>query len=105
MHRIRTNCIQTKLYPDKRDCHTHALGMERLNAQEDIRHQRRPLLPDEFAKLVESARSSGTKITDAGLVHLRGLANLEVLTLLETQVTGAGVIGLSKALPDCEILH
>ena len=26
------------------------LGMERLNAQEDIRHERRALLPDEFAK-------------------------------------------------------
>ena len=35
------------------------LGMARLNAQEDVRHQRRALLPKEFEKLVKSARSSG----------------------------------------------
>ncbi len=37
-------------------------GMKRLNAQEDIRHERRALLPDEFGKLVQSARSSGISI-------------------------------------------
>jgi len=57
-----------------------------------------------LAKL-QNLTLSYTKITDAGLVHLRGLANLEVLTLLETQVTDAGVADLQKALPDCEILH
>lgn len=37
-------------------------GLERLNAQEDIRHERRALLPDEFDMLVQSARSSGVSI-------------------------------------------
>lgn len=34
-------------------------GMERLNSEVDIRHQRRALSPEEVAQLVESARSSG----------------------------------------------
>ena len=38
------------------------LGMARLNAQEDLRHDRRALLPEEFEKLVRSARSSGISI-------------------------------------------
>ena len=38
------------------------LGMGRLNAQEDIRHQRRALLPEEFGSLVQSARNSGVSI-------------------------------------------
>ena len=38
------------------------LGMARLNAQEDVRHQRRALLPKEFEKLIKSARSSGVSI-------------------------------------------
>jgi len=37
-------------------------GMKRLNAQEDIRHERRALLPEEFGMLVKSARSSGISI-------------------------------------------
>ena len=43
------------------------------------------------------------EITDAGLVHLKGLANLQGLTLGGTQVTVAGVAELQKALPNCEI--
>ena len=38
------------------------LGMARLNAQEDVRHQRRALLPKEFEKLIKSARSSCVSI-------------------------------------------
>ncbi len=38
------------------------LGIERLNAAEDVRHQRRALLPHEFEKLVVSARTSGVSI-------------------------------------------
>ena len=44
-----------------------------------------------------------TKITDAGLVHLRGLTNLQKLYLGNTKVTEAGVENLRKALPKCEI--
>ncbi|TWT41517.1 site-specific tyrosine recombinase XerC [Botrimarina hoheduenensis] len=46
----------------KRMPHNPLQGLKRLNAQEDIRHQRRALLPDEFATLVQSARTSGVSI-------------------------------------------
>ena len=45
----------------------------------------------------------GTQITDAGLVHLKSLAELQSLGLQETQVTEAGVADLQKALPNCQI--
>ncbi len=38
------------------------LGLERLNADVDIRHQRRALTAEEVAKLVQSARDSGEDI-------------------------------------------
>lgn len=38
------------------------LGMERLNTQVDIRHPRRALAPDEFTRLVDSARNSGVEV-------------------------------------------
>jgi hypothetical protein len=37
---------------------------------------------------------SGTKVTDAGLVHLSGLTNLERLNLSGTNVTDAGLVHL-----------
>ena len=37
---------------------------------------------------------SNTKVTDSGLVHLKGLANLEHLVLFETKVTDAGLVHL-----------
>ena len=37
-------------------------GIERLNAETDVRHQRRALSPEEVSRLVESARSSGEDI-------------------------------------------
>ena len=37
-------------------------GMERLNTEIDVRHQRRALTQDEFWKLVDSAASSGVEI-------------------------------------------
>lgn len=46
----------------KRMQHNPLQGMKRLNAQEDIRHERRALLPDEFEKLVNSARSGNVSI-------------------------------------------
>jgi hypothetical protein len=47
---------------------------------------------------------NGTKVTDAGLVHLKGLTELQWLDLDNTEVTGAGVRMLRAALPKCEIL-
>ena len=44
-----------------------------------------------------------TKITDAGLVHLKGMTGLSMLLLQGTKVTDAGVADLQKALPDCKI--
>ena len=46
---------------------------------------------------------SHTQITDAGLVHLKGLTQLEWLDLERTQVTDAGVKELQKALPNTSI--
>ena len=37
-----------------------------------------------------------TQVTDAGLVHLKGLTNLEVLSLEGTQVTDAGLVHLKR---------
>ena len=42
---------------------------------------------------------TATKITDAGLVHLKGMTNLDYLDLLETKVTDTGLVhlkGLNK---------
>ena len=45
----------------------------------------------------------GTKVTDAGLVHLKGLMELQELNLGDAKVTDAGVADLQKALPNCKI--
>jgi len=37
-------------------------GLERLNAEVDVRHARRALTPEEVSRLVESARSSGVEV-------------------------------------------
>ena len=47
----------------------------------------------------------GTKITDAGLEHLKGMTELKSLMLIEPKVTDAGVKKLQKALPKCGIFH
>jgi hypothetical protein len=44
-----------------------------------------------------------TSVTDAGLRELAGLKSLQTLNLSLTQVTGAGVGELQKALPGCSI--
>jgi internalin A len=42
-------------------------------------------------------------VSDAGLVHLKGLTNLTTLNLERSQVTAAGVAELKKSLPDANI--
>ena len=48
---------------------------------------------------------SRTKVTDAGLVHLKGLTKLQYLHLSDTKVTDEGVKKLKQTLPNCEISH
>ena len=57
---------------------------------------------NEQGEVVE-VRLVGPKITDAGLVHLKGLTGLQVLFLMNTKVTDAGVADLQKALPNCRV--
>jgi len=45
----------------------------------------------------------GTSVTDAGLEHLRGLTKLRSLFLYGTKTSGAGAKRLQQALPDCRI--
>jgi internalin A len=47
---------------------------------------------------------SGTQITDAGLAHLKGLTNLSSIDLSETKVSDAGVVHL-KGLAKLEVLY
>jgi len=54
---------------------------------------------------LEELYFSSPKVTDAGLVHLKGLTNLTHLLLSETKVTPAGVKNLRQALPNCIIKH
>jgi hypothetical protein len=54
---------------------------------------------------LKKLRLNFTRITDAGLVHLAGLSNLKQLGLQRTRVTDAGIKKLQKALPDCTIKH
>jgi Leucine-rich repeat (LRR) protein len=54
-------------------------------------------------KPVVGVSLSGQDVTDASLVHLKGLASLKYLVLMNTQVTDAGVEDLQSALPRCKI--
>lgn len=44
-----------------------------------------------------------SEISDADLVHLKRLTNLQELELSDNQVSNSSVSQLQKALPDCEI--
>jgi len=46
-----------------------------------------------------------TQISDAGLQHLKGLDRLINLHVRSTQVTDGGVKKLKRALPNCKIKH
>ena len=48
---------------------------------------------------------NGSKVTDEGLVHLKGLAGLQSLFLGDTKVTAAGVKELQTAIPTCNIVR
>ena len=52
---------------------------------------------------LQSLYFRGPKFTNAGLVHLKGLTKLEVLSLFRTKITDAGVADLKTALPNCKI--
>jgi len=52
---------------------------------------------------LEFLELSNTKVSDAGLEHLKGLSNLEFLYLTDTKVTANGAKKLQTALPKCEI--
>ena len=43
------------------------------------------------------------QVTDAGLVHLKGLKNLRELRLYGSEVTEEGADDLRQALPNCRI--
>ena len=77
---------------------------------------------NEQGEVVEVSLRLSTSITDAGLVHLKGLPNLQNLSLFGTKVTNAGLVhlkgltelqelnlrdagvaDLQKALPNCTI--
>ena len=42
------------------------------------------------------------QISDAGLVHLAGLKDLETLRIVDTKVTPAGEAKFNKAIPHCQ---
>ena len=54
---------------------------------------------------LQTLNLSDTNVTDAGLVHLKGLTILQTLVLIDTKVTDAGVKKLQAALPKCRIYH
>jgi hypothetical protein len=56
------------------------------------------------SKAVVRVFLNGTLVTDAELVHLKGLNNLELLNLNDTTITGVGLVHL-KGLTKLKILH
>ena len=61
----------------------------------------------EAMRNLKSLSLAGTKITDAGLEHLKGLTQLRSLWLgrevRPEQVTPEGIRRLQRALPNCKI--
>jgi hypothetical protein len=52
---------------------------------------------------LEDLNLSSTQITDAGLVHVKGLTRLTKLNLSSTQVTDAGIQQLKQSLPKLDV--
>ena len=63
------------------------------------------LLRDDSLVRVTDVFLSGTPDTNAALVHLQGLSQLQWLDLTGTKVTDQGVKKLQQALPKCNIFH
>ena len=63
----------------------------------------RELVGEEYFFTIIDVDLRSTKVTDAGLEHLKGLKSLVQLDLNSTKVTDEGVEKLQKALPNCEI--
>ena len=56
-----------------------------------------------FAQLQE-LYLRGIKMSDAGLVHLKGFTRLQGLEIGDTDVSDPGVKKLQQALPNCQIM-
>ncbi len=56
-----------------------------------------------FTKLRSLDLDGCSEVTDAGLVHVRKLKNLEYLSVKGTQITPEGIEELKRALPDCNV--
>jgi Leucine-rich repeat (LRR) protein len=54
---------------------------------------------------LQSLHLSGSQVTDASLEHLKALTNLQELHLQNTEVSDEGVKKLLQALPNCKIEH
>jgi hypothetical protein len=63
------------------------------------------LLGDDLFAGIASVNGCNTKVTDAGLEHLKRFDYLIELWLQNTTVTDAGVKKLQQALPHCHIVH
>jgi hypothetical protein len=77
------------------------------SAKTDIgmKHYIEALAPDTIVEYFP-VKPSGWKLTDDGLVHLKGLTNLQTLDLIGCEkITDSGVAELQKALPNCEIIR
>jgi internalin A len=63
----------------------------------------------QLAKVAQLDRTErlfcGSGVTDLGLAHLKGLKNLSVLLLNDTQVTEAGLKELERSLPGTNIVR
>ena len=54
-------------------------------------------------RYLQRVHADGGQVTDAGLVHLKGLSRLESLAIGDTAVTDAGVVELQQALPNVAV--
>ena len=89
-----------------------SVGVSRLKDLPQLRSLRLSYMRDGGLSLLKHMDKLETlnffaspELSDAGLVHLKELTKLKRLDLQSTDVNGAGVADLQKALPDCEIKH
>ena len=69
------------------------------------RHVTSPTLRRAGLTELKRLNLNDTRITDAGLMHLKGMTELRILFLYDTQVTDAGIAELKQALPNCVIRY